>query len=244
MNKAEKIKKAGTLFLDSVFPPRCPVCGEIAVPSGNRICETCAGELDFVKSPCCLKCGRGIFDETQEFCYDCTVRPKSFDYGFALLNYDDRMRESMAQIKYKNRREYIETYGRLISLCYGRKIKEMHADALVPVPVHPQRLRQRGYNQAEILARSIGKHTGLPVRTDILFRNRNTAAQKKLTPDERLKNLAEAFSADAGKRDVRSLILVDDIYTTGSTVEACTRILRSAGAAHVYYLSICIVTES
>lgn len=219
------------------------MCGEIAEP-GTRICAPCLQALDFVREPACLKCGRTIFDETQEYCFDCTERPRHYDYGLPLLNYDDRMRYSMAQIKYKNRREYIPVYARLIVLRYGGRIREMHGDALIPVPVHPDRQRKRGYNQAELLARGIGKDTGLPVRTDILYRNKNTAAQKTLTPDERLKNLTRAFSVDKSRMDLVSPILVDDIYTTGSTIEACTKALVDAGAAHVYYLSICIVTDA
>jgi len=243
MTNREKIRKAGNILLDSVFPRRCPVCGEIVTPPGNRICENCVGKLDFVKEPRCLKCGRGIFDLTQEYCYDCSVRPKSFDRGFALLSYDDHMKEAMAQIKYKNRREYIASFARLIFLRFGGDIGKMRADAMIPVPVHPSRMRSRGYNQAELLARELKKYTGLPVRTDILRRNKKTAAQKKLTPDERLKNLSAAFTASPGSASAGSFLLTDDIYTTGSTIEACTRTLKEAGAAHVFYVSICIVTE-
>jgi ComF family protein len=244
MKNTEKIKAFGEVLKNSLYPLRCPVCGEIAEPAGNRICAGCVRKLDFVKEPACLKCGRGMTNETAELCYDCTVRPKSFDYGFPLLNYDDLMRESMSQIKYRSRPEYIEVYARLIALKHGERIRKMQADALVPVPVHPSRLRERGYNQAELLARGIAEYTGLPVRTDILFRTRKTVAQKKLTPEERLKNLTGAFSAFPLQDGIKSIILADDIYTTGSTIEACTRVLRKAGAEHVFYLSICIVPEA
>lgn len=242
MKADEKMKAVFRVLTDSLFPRRCPVCGEIADPPGNLICGGCAGKLDFVKEPVCMKCGRGIFDETEEYCYDCSRSAKSYERGFPLLNYDDRMREAMAQIKYRNRREYLVPFARLLYLRHGRELLSLHASALVPVPVHPSRLRKRGYNQAELLARLLGSFLSLPVRTDILYRTKRTAAQKKLTPEERLKNLTAAFQAVpcAGSG---TLILVDDIYTTGSTVEACTKALLSAGASRVYYVSICIVPD-
>ena len=116
----------------------------------------------------------------------------------------------------------------------------MGAQALVPVPVHPERMKTRGFNQAEELARRLSDGLGLPVETGILSRNKNTAPQKDLNPAQRLKNLEEAFSAKRPRAGLTSVILVDDIYTTGSTVEACSRVLKRAGVSRVYFLCICI----
>ena len=126
---------------------------------------------------------------------------------------------------------------------WGKTISEMEADCLVPVPLHPTRYRKRGFNQAELLARELGALSGIPVRTDILFREKKTEAQKELTPDQRIRNLQKAFRADPEKADVSSVILVDDIYTTGSTAEACTRALKEAGVGKVYTACLCIVPE-
>ena len=146
----------------------------------------------------------------------------------------------MAQIKYNNRREYLDYYAGEMVRRLGPAVKAMKAQALVPVPVHPERLKTRGFNQAEELARRLSGGLGLPVETGLLSRNKNTAPQKDLNPAQRLKNLEEAFSAKCPRTGLTSVILVDDIYTTGSTVEACSRVLTRAGVSRVYFLCICI----
>ena len=190
-----------------------------------------------------MKCGKSVEDDAEAFCHDCAAGAKSFEYGVALLNYDDVMRRAVSRIKYKNRREYIKPFAKMFWMRWGKTIAEMEADCLVPVPLHPTRYRKRGFNQAELLARELGALSGIPVRTDILFRERKTEAQKELTPDQRIRNLQKAFRADPEKADVSSVILVDDIYTTGSTAEACTRALKEAGVGKVYTACLCIVPE-
>ena len=230
-------------LMDSLFPRRCPVCGEIVSPPGWQVCRDCFPKLLFVEPPVCMKCGKSVEDESEAFCHDCAAGEKSFEYGVALLNYDDVMRRAVSRIKYKNRREYIKPFAKMFWMRWGKTIAEMEADCLVPVPLHPTRYRKRGFNQAELLARELGSLSGIPVRTDILFRERKTEAQKELTPDQRIRNLQKAFRADPEKADVSSVILVDDIYTTGSTAEACTRALKEAGVGKVYTACLCIVPE-
>lgn len=191
-----------------------------------------------------MKCGKGLTDELEAFCAGCASGERSFEYGTALLYYDDIMRNTVSRIKYGNRREYIRPLAKMFWLRWGKVLREMKADCLVPVPIHPSRLKKRGFNQAELLARELGALSGIPVRTDILFRERKTEAQKELTPDQRIRNLQKAFRADPQKADVSSAILVDDIYTTGSTAEACTRALKEAGVKKVYTACLCIVAEA
>ena len=148
-------------ILDILYPRRCPVCGDITGGSGRMICPDCLHKLSFVRSPVCKKCGKEIEDGSLEFCPDCMRHPRTFEYGIALLNYDETARHSMAQIKYNNKREYLDFYGTALAARYGRTIRRMQADALVPVPVHATRKKTRGFNQAEILARVIGKKLGI-----------------------------------------------------------------------------------
>ena len=158
------------------------------------------------------------------------------------LNYNEISARSMAQIKYQNRREYLDYYSEEMVRRLGHRISRMKAQFLVPVPVHPARKRQRGYNQAEELAVRLGKLTGIPVCTQALVRIKKTAPQKELTAGERLKNLEKAFAVrkEFLPPGTDGVILVDDIYTTGSTAEACSRVLKSAGVRRVYVLSVCI----
>lgn len=227
-------------LVDILFPRRCPVCDDIVIPRGKLICDTCMKKLSFVKQPLCKKCGKEVSAMETELCLDCTKHRRSFQYGRALMNYDERARHSMAQIKYKNKREYLDFYGEAICARYEGVIRRMEADALVPVPVHPSRMKQRGFNQAQALAERIGERMKIPVCPALLTRNKKTLPQKQLNPMERLKNLEEAFVPGIKPEQVNSVILVDDIYTTGSTIEACARALLKAGVKRVYFLTICI----
>lgn len=226
--------------LDALYPRRCPVCDQIVLPKGALICPACFPKLSYVKGPVCKKCGKQVFSDTVEYCFDCTRRHHSFEYGLALINYDDYARHSMAAIKYKNKRQYLDFYAEAICQRYASQIQRMNAQALIPVPIHPSRKRQRGFNQAELLANNIGARLGIPVYPSALLRDKKTLPQKQLNPSERLKNLQQAFRPGVIPPGITSVILVDDIYTTGSTVEACTRVLLSAGIRHVYMITICI----
>ena len=227
-------------ILDILFPRRCPVCGEITKPAGSLICPSCFRELSFVKSPTCKKCGKEIVDETAEYCDDCISHRHVFEHGVALLNYDEAARASMVQIKYKNKREYLDFYGAAMAVRYEKAIRRMQVDAVVPIPVHRSRLRRRGFNQAEILAEIIGERLGIPVEPGCLVRTKRTLPQKELSAADRLKNLSGAFRAGKIPETVKTVLLVDDIYTTGSTIEACSRALKRAGIERVYFAVICM----
>lgn len=165
----------------------------------------------------------------------------------------------MAKIKYGNKREYLDFYGAAMAARFGKAICRMRADALVPVPIHPSRRRARGFNQAEVLADEIGRRLGVPVYPNLLVRTKKTAPQKELSAAERLRNLSGAFAFGRpgelwfrllmegrfpdGKKPPavpETVILVDDIYTTGSTMEACARVLLENGVKNVYFLAVCI----
>ena len=112
-------------FLDFLFPRRCPVCGEITSPAGSLICPSCFLKLSFVKPPVCKKCGKEIMDETMEYCSDCMGHFHAFESGVALLNYDETARTVMAQIKYKNKREYLDFFGAAMAKRYGMAVARM-----------------------------------------------------------------------------------------------------------------------
>jgi len=227
-------------ILDVLFPRRCPVCGEITGAAGSLICPSCFGKLSFIQSPVCKKCGKEITDETAEFCEDCAAHRHAFEYGLALVNYDEAARYSMTQIKYNNKREYLDFYGAAMAARYGKRIMGMHVDAIVPVPVHASRRRMRGFNQAEILADHLAERLHIPVMSGLLVRDKKTKPQKELSAADRLKNLSGAFSAGPVPAGVKAVLLVDDIYTTGSTIEACSRVLKRAGIERVYFIVICM----
>lgn len=229
-----------SFLVDWLFPRRCPVCNDIVMPKGRLVCQECIGKLSFVKNPVCKKCGKGLMSDRMEYCFDCVKHKRTFEYGRALLYYDTCSSRSMAKIKYGNKREYLDFYGEAMALRYEKLIRRMDAQVLVPVPIHPSRKRERGFNQAEILACRIGERLSIPVCPEILVRNKKTIPQKNLDPSARLKNLEEAFVVGEVKKEITGVILIDDIYTTGSTIEACTRSLKKAGVRNVFFLAICI----
>lgn len=227
-------------ILDSIFPRCCPVCNEILADKRMLFCNECFLKLPFVRGERCLKCSKEIYDEQSEFCEDCRRGKRTYNYGLALLNYDDMVRRVIYDIKYHNKREYIKSFASLIAHRYVKEIKNMHADALIPIPIHRHRFRQRGFNQALLLAEVLGKLLDMNVCKDVLYRKKDTKAQRELNMKERLSNLSFAFDCRKLPSDVKRIVLVDDIYTTGATIESCVKALKRAGALEVFYLSISI----
>ena len=209
------------------------------MPKGRLICPACERRLSVVEPPVCMKCGKEILSGEAEYCPDCSRYRRSFSYGVSLLNYTEEAAGSMAAVKYRNKREYLDYFAEKAASQCGERLLGMQADFIVPVPIHSARRRKRGFNQAEILAQKLGEKLGIPVHSGLLRRVRNTEPQKELGPSERLRNLEKAFEADDGCRGL-NLILADDIYTTGSTVEACARALKRAGAKNIFFFTVCI----
>ena len=224
---------------DLLFPRRCPVCGGVAMPKGRLICPACLKQLSFVSSPACMKCGKEIGSREQEYCADCIRRKKSFTRGFALLNYDSRAAVSMAAVKYHNKREYLDFYARAAALRFEKQFRQAGIQVIVPVPVHASRLKTRGFNQAVVLAEKLSAELGIPWE-ELLIRVKKTDPQKSLGSAERLKNLRGAFEAEQEAGKWERVLLVDDIYTTGSTAEICSRALLKTGVKQVFVFAVCI----
>lgn len=237
-----KIQKENIVHL--LFPRRCPICDNVMFSSvfleAELCCSRCRSVPEYVKEPVCKKCGKPMEDERAELCYDCKKHPGAYVQGKALWVYKDQVKQSMYRFKYQNRQEYARFYGSEIVRVYGDWMKRSGIEAIVPIPLHRAKKRQRGYNQAELLAREIGRRTGLKVYPDLLKRVRKTKPQKKLNDAERKNNLKKAFKTQENKVQLNHILLVDDIYTTGSTINEAALELRRAGIEQVYYVSVCI----
>ncbi len=232
-------------LLDILYPVRCPVCREIVVPKGQRICTACKDKLQVIGEPRCMKCGKPVEQEEQEYCRDCARKEFNFIRGWSVWIYDAAMKKSIADFKYQSKKENAKFYIEELLRLYGDTILRLAPDALVPVPVHKHKYRERGYNQADILAKGIGKELDIPVLSNLLIRSRKTLPQKQLNDKERLRNLKEAFSfngmeADMFCKKINRVLLVDDIFTTGSTMEACTNLLMEHGIDEVFFITLCI----
>lgn len=225
-------------ILDYIFPRRCAICDSILTGKQHLSCSGCYQRLSFISQPCCYCCGKPLESEEQEYCGDCVKYPKSFSANRSLILYDEIASASLARFKFHNRREYAAFYGEEMVKYWGAVIVEWEVDAIVPVPVHHRKKRMRGYNQAELIADEIGKRMNIPVLTDCLVREVYTHAQKELNNVERLKNLEKAFHFCHNGVKLKKVILVDDIYTTGATMEACSRVLRAGGVNTVYGITV------
>lgn len=229
--------------LELIYPKRCPICEKIVLPKGAFICEGCYKQLQWVNAPYCMKCGKPIGSPYKEYCYDCENKNFHYEYGYGMWIYDENMRRSIVGFKYKNRREYGDFYIHELLTHYREKIVRMEVDVIIPVPIHKRRYRKRGYNQAAILANGIGEDLGIPVEEKLLLRSKYTTPQKGLNDKERFHNLEKAFEINKKytyNNNYKKVLLVDDIYTTGSTIEVCTNVLLQAGIEKVFFISLCI----
>jgi len=227
-------------LIDLFFPPRCFLCDGVlnAYDKEFGVCKSCKSKLPFIKGEKCFKCGKKISKYENEFCGDCKKRTHFFDKGFSLFQYDDLMKSSMYRLKYGGRHEYGETFGRMMAEQFGKALLRADVDAIVPVPIHKTRLKERGYNQAEAIAATLSKCLNVPIYKDYLIRQKNTKPLKLMTPMERQKNLKNAFII--GQNDVKSkvTVVIDDIYTTGSTMDAIAKVLKSSGVKKVYFITV------
>lgn len=222
-----------------LFPRRCPVCDEVLLAE-KYICETCWKKIKFIKEPVCKKCGKTIEQERQEYCSDCARKKHFFIQGKAVFEYQKEMKISMYHFKYSNKREYADFYAREAVRLHGSWIKKNRIEAIVPVPMYQQKKRQRGYNQAEVFADRLGELLKLPVERHLVKRVRNTRPQKELNDIQRKENLKKAFKIVPNIVEYRQILLVDDIFTTGSTMDAIAEVLLDAGVKDIYFICICI----
>jgi ComF family protein len=217
-------------LLDLLFPPRCVGCRE----TGVLLCARCRDGFELVEPPFCPRCGRPM--TSGRLCPLCQRHPLQIDGIRSVAYFDGTLREAIHGFKYHNLQDLAIPLGRLMGDYWEKN--SLPAEVIVPVPLHPGRLRERGYNQAALLARELGKSIGLPVWENDLVRVRATRPQVKLNAQERRENVNDAFRcSNAGLKDKR-VLLIDDVCTTGATLEACGIALRQVGARSVWAFTL------
>lgn len=227
------------LLVELLFPRRCPVCDKPVDKMGNYICMKCQNKIKYVKSSYCLKCGKSLKDDMSEVCEDCSNSSHVFDRGRALYEYDS-IKEAVYRFKYENRREYADFFGKQLAEKLGDEMKVWNADAIVPVPLYKDKEKMRGYNQAALIARILGKELNIPVLENFIFRIKSTVPQKELIGKERQNNLKNAFKIGQNDVKLKTIIVVDDVYTTGATMDEIAQCLKSAGIHRVYCVSLAV----
>ncbi|MBQ7841015.1 MAG: ComF family protein [Lachnospiraceae bacterium] len=226
-------------LIDMIYPRRCPVCDRPVKPAGALICDDCGRKLGYVKEPYCMKCGKQLEDGSLEYCFDCSVKHHIYDRGISLYQYKS-VRQTVYRFKYGGRREYADFLGREMARHLGQQILAWKPDALIPVPLHPGRLKKRGYNQAGLLACQVGTLLKIPVLDQWLIRCKNTRPQKLLDGRERQNNLKKAFKIMQDDVKLNTIVVIDDIYTTGSTVNEIAAVCRQSGVKRIYFAALSI----
>jgi ComF family protein len=232
------LKRTGTALLDLVLPPRCIACGE-EVGAVNALCLACWRKVTFLGEPCCACCGFPFDHDlgAGALCGACAEARPAYDRARSALRYDDGSRGLILAFKHADRLHGAPAFGEWMRRAGATLLAD--ADLLMPVPLHWTRLLSRRYNQAALLAHAIHRAGGPGVAPDWLIRRRRTPSQGEFGPEGRLRNVRSAFRLKPGK-SVRGLkiVLVDDVLTTGATLEECARVLKRGGAARVDALAL------
>ncbi len=229
-------------IVDALYPPSCPLCGRLT-EKGSAVCVRCKDKLRVVGDPRCMRCGRPLPAESEEYCPDCQSIRHWFDQGVGVFPYQSAVRRMVMDLKFRGKTVNARLLGRWMAAYVKPELVRWRPDVLVPVPLHPRKLRQRGYNQAGLLAARVGADLGLPVDARLVRRKNSTEAQMGLGRLARQRNLERAFAMVKDRKADGNILLVDDIYTTGSTVDAIARVLKGNGAQNVYVLTVCIGSD-
>jgi len=230
------MRKLLETFMQILFPRRmrCCICGRDAE---NAVCEACLARLRFIDGRVCLKCGKGIEDEYGDnVCPDCFGKDKHYDLAFSCFQYKEMGKTIIHKLKYEGCKGVAPVLAKLMH--HKLKDEGIWADAIVPVPIHKSKEESRGFNQAMLIAEEVAAMGGIPI-WDCLIRVKETKDQYKLDKTQRILNVHNAFCIKMLYNNVkyRRILLLDDVYTTGSTADECSRILKQQGIEKVYIIT-------
>lgn len=250
------IHRLGNTFIQALFPHHCMACGKFFLPGNKKrygavsfedemapfLCSDCSGGFQAVASPICNKCGFMFVSREGDdhLCGQCIKRPMKFNVARAWGVYDRTLMDAVHNLKYNGKIQLAKPLGKMLLDTFMKYWQPEDVDMIVPVPLHKKRFRMRGFNQAYLLIKAWQKISRMPdIGHNALIREINTAPQIGLGKEERRKNIKNAFAVKnpemiKGKR----IVLVDDVYTTGATVDACARVLVGGGAVSVDVLTL------
>ena len=228
----DTLYKSSQALLDLFYPPRCIHCNK---PEG-WLCQACLQNIPFISPPICEQCGTPL--DLSFPCQECAHHPLQHIDGVRVGAFfeDNPIREAIHALKYRDQKVLALVLSEILSDTYRRY--HLTVDVVVPVPLHRSRIKTRGYNQSELLARHLAMRLDLPVNMVTLRRTRKTESQMSLGADERQRNVADAFACCDKQLENRRILLIDDVCTTGSTLDACASALKASGAASVWGLTL------
>ena len=220
-------------ILNLIYPAKCVTCGL----SDTHFCQACQDKLKYILPPVCNLCGYPTPAGT-DWCRQCQNNAIPDLDGIRSVAFfeDSPLRSAIHHFKYQNQQVLSASFAQLLAECL--KLHQLPVDLIIPIPLYKSRYKQRGYNQSALLARSLSQLIDLPLDTKSLTRQRSTATQASLSAAERHINVVGAFSCTPEKINVQSILLIDDVCTTGATLNACAQVLKNAGARSVYGLTL------
>lgn len=219
-----------------LYPDKCPVCDKALPRINDGFCPGCKKNMQFLLPPLCEKCGRPA-KVGEKICSECSESRHFFDGGRCVFPYS-YIQSSIYRFKYMKRPDYAKAFGKAVTEYAGEWLERLEPDALIPVPLYKKRLIQRGYNQAEELAKAISEETGIPCKASVAARIKNTVMQKYFDKKHRQINLKKAFLVRESVVKLDTVVIVDDIFTTGSTIDSLALELKDAGVKNVFFLAL------
>ncbi len=230
-----------TRFINFILPNRCLLCGRV-INSKNSVCVDCFEKITFITKPYCQHCGMPFISHIEQgenlLCVNCLTHKDNFRLCRAAIEYDEFSKKLLLDFKFADHIENKKIFAQWMYIA-GKDIFTAGADMIIPVPLHYTRLLNRKYNQSAILARELSVLTGIKTEYDVLKKVRHTLPQAKCNRDERKRNVKGAFAVSAPEKiKGKRIILTDDIFTTGSTLKECAKVLLKAGAKSVDALTV------
>lgn len=213
---------------DFVFPPVCAGCGKV----GSLFCETCYQQVQWVGSEVCPRCGQLVDDWQMMGCWRCAKRPLTTDQLLTAVYFSPPIPQLVHKFKYMGHFALAETLGAMMMQAWQTAVPSITPTAIVPIPLHPKRHQKRGYNQAELLANVVSHALACPLQPQWLRRVRHTSPQVDLNAQQRQQNIQDAFQSDLDLTG-QTILLIDDVCTTGATLSDGARALKKQGAINI-----------
>lgn len=227
------VGKLSRVVLDFVLPAFCGICDKPLEENERVVCEECISQIQLISEPYCLRCGKPTKGE--KVCRNCFVHPHKLLRIRALGVYTGVLASLIHLLKYTRRLSLAIRLGKMMSKLVMEDNFLSKTHLIIPVPLHSTRMRERGYNQSELLAKNMGDYLNIPISKKALLRVRNTKSQTRLSPEQRIENVKGAFTVKESAHIAnKHILLVDDVLTTGATLDECAIALLNGGASAVY----------